>query len=768
MKKNNYYVEMANYFADLIEQSNAPWQKPWKQGSNSIIPVNINTGREYSNMNFMKLLDVQLKRNYSDNRWLTYKQALDLGGYVKKGEKGVPILYLVSTETLEKEVDGKIIKEKVKLAEPKAVWSVVFNAEQCENIPEREKNLPFEPIEKAEQLLQSSGAKIEHKNQNRAYYDSYEDKITLPPKENFISSEEYYLTALHELGHWTGHESRLNRELGNTFGSSAYAREELVAEITSFLTGTHCGLGHEPTKNNVAYIREWAKEIRKDPSMLFNVIKDADRACNLIIGKTKQQELENNQEIYMDNQETSVIYIKVDISEKDEAKALGAKWDSNLKSWFVPANEDINKFSRWETIEKAELIKIKEQNHQDKNIKDDKFYLAVPFSEKDAAKALGAEWDDNTKSWYCADQDKDKFQRWFVTNVENKVNTSQSSRNIEEEFFNEISKLGAIGNPSDIYVDGFKHRIQTEGDRGTEASGFYVVYPDGVPAGYFMNNRTGEEIKWVSTGYTITKEQREEAAAIVAARKAEREQISAEQQEKAEKQLYAKFKNKEDINQDHQYLKNKNIDITPNIYAGNNNSITVPIYNMDGFLKSAQYINEDGEKRFAKNTNKTGCFHMIEGNPKELKEKELIIITEGYATAASVNEAVKDKKIAVVAAMSANNLEPVVQAIKEKYQDKSIIIACDNDIDNKVGNIGLNKANEVADKFNNVVVAIPKISGDFNDMVSKIDIPKENALSEIKSTINTAINKLNHINKQQQQMQQQQSQDKQQTNTNRR
>lgn len=331
MSKMNQYQELANKFADLIEKNEAPWQKSWS--GNGFMPYNIKSSKEYNGVNMLHLMAVADKKGYEDNRWLTFLQANELGAKVRAGEKGVNIVYLQTTET-KKEIDEITGEENVvteKLEKPRAMWSVVFNAEQCEGLPELElKQIDFNPIEKAQDILNISGAKIKHKSQGKAYYNLITDEITLPRQEQFNSPEEYYRTALHELGHWTGHSSRNNRDLSGTFGTESYAKEELVAEITSFLIGTQCGLGHEPDNNNIAYLKSWSKAIRDEPSFLFNAVKEADRAAKLILGKELELEKINNKEHNMKKEtpeinvdkNNSVTYINVPKVEKDEAKSL--------------------------------------------------------------------------------------------------------------------------------------------------------------------------------------------------------------------------------------------------------------------------------------------------------------------------------------------------------------------------------------------------------------------------------------------------------------
>lgn len=752
MSKMHQYQELANKFADLIEKNEAPWQKTWS--GKGFLPYNIKSEKEYNGMNLLNLMMAAEAKGYEDNRWLTFLQASELDGKVRAGEKGVHVIYLQTTET-KKEIDeitGEEILIKEKLEKPRAVWSVVFNAEQCEGLPVLEKKqIDFNPIERAEALLNNSGAKIIHKKQNRAYYDKVTDTITLPLKEQFLSSEEYYRTALHELGHWTGHSSRNNRNLSGTFGTENYAKEELVAEITSFLVGTQCGLGHEPDKNNVAYLKSWSKSIRDDPSYLFKAVKEADKATKLILGKELELEKINNKEqameketpeINLDNN-NSVTYINVPKAEKDEAKSLGAKWDRNNVCWFVPADKDVSLFDKWEKVDEKDLAVRKDQMQQNKIAykQEKKYILAVPYEEKDEAKKLGAEWDKDGKFWYCKNEEKEKFFKWDIKNIDNKVQYDMPL-NIEEEFLNRIKSAGVLENT--VIADGQKHRIAVDGDKGKEQSGFYVLHSDGIANGYFMNNRTGEEIKWNSKEYGISQEEKAEMKALYQAKKAEREQQDKILTEKAEKALYAKYMNKEAVNE-HIYLSSKMIEPVKNIYAGNDNTITIPLFNIDGRLKSAQYIDESGEKRFAKNTNKVGAFHIVDGDVSDLKSVKSIIIAEGYATAASINEAVKEPGLKVIAAMSANNLEHTVKAITNKYPEMNIVIAADNDLKNQVGNIGLNAANTVRDKYKNVTVTVPKINGkeiagDFNDILSKNGLSKEEALKNIQKSIKPALN----------------------------
>ncbi|MCP5303767.1 MAG: DUF1738 domain-containing protein, partial [Pseudomonadales bacterium] len=260
-----YHEQVAESLIAQLKQGTAPWQKPWQPGDPLLsFPHNPTTQKRYRGINALYLMS----QGYADPRWLTYKQAAGLGAQVRKGEKSTWIQYWKFTdERIKKDdngklvlnSDGKPVKETVKLERPRVFYASVFNAEQIDNLPELIIGPPaWNPIERAEQILQASSAAIEHGEYDRAFYRPVTDRIHLPHKHQFEIPDRYYATALHELGHWTGHESRLNRDLAHPFGSEGYAREELRAEIASMLLGNELGLGHDPSQH-AAYVASWIK-----------------------------------------------------------------------------------------------------------------------------------------------------------------------------------------------------------------------------------------------------------------------------------------------------------------------------------------------------------------------------------------------------------------------------------------------------------------------------------------------------------------------------
>lgn len=198
--------------------------------------MNPTTGNRYRGGNAVQLM----MQGYGDPRWMTYRQAQQADAQVRKGERGTPVIYWKTEE--ERSVrgedgkpvqgkDGNPLKEKVHLERPRSFISYVFNAEQIEGLPPlvADKERTWADVQRAEKILEASGAKVVHRAQGNAFYKPGEDAIYLPEKQQFPSEEGYYSTALHELAHWTGHESRLHREFG-PFGSVTYAKEELRAE----------------------------------------------------------------------------------------------------------------------------------------------------------------------------------------------------------------------------------------------------------------------------------------------------------------------------------------------------------------------------------------------------------------------------------------------------------------------------------------------------------------------------------------------------------
>lgn len=288
-KMKAYRENITNKIIDMIEKGTAPWQKPWDTKlAMANRPRNYN-GRPYHGINAFLLWYTSMEKNYSDPRWLTFNQIKSLGGKVKKGEKAMPIEFWLWTK---KEIDKETGEEKeVKLDTPYRKIYNVFNAEQAENIPEVQKaDLKFSPHERAENIIKASGVPVHESIDGRAYYSPLYDSISVPPKNSFNTQDGYYSTVLHELGHSTGHSSRLDRFESNAkFGTESYAREELRAELASTFMCNELGIAlDKDNQQHAAYIKSWVNVLKKDHNEIFRAAADADKICCYLYDKEKE------------------------------------------------------------------------------------------------------------------------------------------------------------------------------------------------------------------------------------------------------------------------------------------------------------------------------------------------------------------------------------------------------------------------------------------------------------------------------------------------
>ena len=270
---------------DLVLNNNAPWVKPWGANCARGLPMNALTGRPYRGCNVMFLLATP----FSSRGWLTFKQVSSIGGKVKRGSKASDIFFFTSIEVekTDKETGEKVIVDVPCLRNYK-----VFNLEQCE-IPS-DATLKFHPeastdsttddantgiFDECEKLLNMA---VWFENDAQAFYSPSRDEIHLPNRRTFSSLSGFWGTAMHELAHWTGHESRLNRDMRHSFGSQKYAREELIAEVSSWLLAVTLGTPHEP-QNSAAYLASWVRDFKDKPRELYTAISQAQKVVDYLL-----------------------------------------------------------------------------------------------------------------------------------------------------------------------------------------------------------------------------------------------------------------------------------------------------------------------------------------------------------------------------------------------------------------------------------------------------------------------------------------------------
>ena len=1036
--KAAFHEKVAEKLIEQLKAGTAPWQKPWEPGEpNAYLPINPTTGKRYKGINVLNLI----AQERSDARWMTYRQAESVGAQVRKGEKSTSVQYWKFSEEQNKLDDygkpilddkGEPVKETVLLERPRAFFSAVFNAQQIDGLPllQPRKEQEWDPVERAENILQASGAVIRHAEMNRAFYRPATDSIHLPEKGQFPNSSNYYATALHELGHWTGHESRLARDLVHPFGSEGYAKEELRAEIASMILGDELGIGHDPGQH-ASYVGSWIKALQDDPQEIFRAAAAAEKIQDYVLAFEQKQILTLNQEktheetayqkeldrlmelstltprvyvptesgknsnhaavfindfpailcgpandpqsialakalaesdhvgnafkaagrpgdihsgimvgrnIQWNENESSIVvrpssqverrengplvaivlndpeqvlttslcittetarifdpkapelddgntlaaianaqqiaphlltsdafalvatalplenhgrkwevfvgdkslgfadadtadaavrdmhhnmvnnalysrssentgslpvqemppgnvlaeytdlktkfadiedfqkqgqtmehsqapksdikesqaektYLTVSFIEKEDVKELGAKWDRQQKAWYIPEGIDPAPLQKWAKTT-ADVPKQSQPERQ---------YLAVPYGERMAAKAAGAEWDKTAKSWYAGPKaDMAKLERWNPENVPNQQGPAMSP---QEEFAQALRSVGCIVDGEHPIMDGTKQRIRTEGEKQGEKSGFYVGHVDGHPAGYVKNNRTGVEMKWKSKGYALDPEQKAQIQAETAEKLQARKAEQIKTQEAAAERVGRQMADLVPVEQPTAYMLAKGIEPKPGVFTDKEGKNTfVPAMDVNGKLWSMQYINEDGTKRFAKDSHKEGCFHVV-GGMDALTKAPALVIGEGYATASSLSASLG---YATIAAFDSGNLPSVANALHQKFPDKPIIVAGDNDkhLEESQGiNPGKIKAQEAA-RLTGGKVLLPifapgeeKGFTDFNDLANKSALGKNAIDRQVVNFVSSVVEqKVNLDRVQQQETQQQEKQ----------
>lgn len=288
---SNVYEIVTEQVVKALESGNVPWRKPWHAATDG--PRNI-VGRPYRGVNVLLLLAT----GHGSPYWLTFKQASERGGRIRKGEHGSIVVFWKTSQVREKDADGNTVVKTIPILRYYRVW----NLEQVEGInpPITEDTVPrpFDPIAEAESVIAGypNPPTITHAG-GQAFYRASNDSITLPPKESFDSAHEYYSTAFHELTHSTGHAKRCARKnwLSSPFGSHDYGREELVAEMgAAFLCG-ETGILPKTLENSAAYLRSWIRTIKADSRAVVVAAGAAQKAADHILGRATTEVHEDSE-----------------------------------------------------------------------------------------------------------------------------------------------------------------------------------------------------------------------------------------------------------------------------------------------------------------------------------------------------------------------------------------------------------------------------------------------------------------------------------------
>ena len=281
------YTRITDQIVEALEQGVRPWMKPWdaEHAAGRITRPLRHNGIPYAGINVVMLWSSAVAQGFAAPIWMTFRQAKQLGGFVKKGERGSLVVYANTITRTETDPDTGNDEER---EIPFMKGYSVFNVDQIEGLPEHfyavaEPKLdPVQRIEHAERFFAETGAAIRHGG-NQAYYAVGTDYVQMPPFVSFKDAESYYATLAHECTHWTRHPSRLDRDFGRKrWGDEGYAMEELVAELGSAFLAADLGLTPEVRDDHAAYIASWLKVLKNDKRAIFTAASHAQKATDLL------------------------------------------------------------------------------------------------------------------------------------------------------------------------------------------------------------------------------------------------------------------------------------------------------------------------------------------------------------------------------------------------------------------------------------------------------------------------------------------------------
>ena len=286
--RSSLYDEITDKIIAELEAGRVPWVQPWGTSAAMAplaIPKNASTARHYSGVNILILWGAVIERVFTGQSWLTFRQALSLGGHVRRGERGTTVVYADRFVPSDEKRRAAETGEEAQ-AIPFLKRFTVFNTDQCEDLPpDIATAAPLPPpglIEpRVEALIKAIGINFRIGG-DRAFYAPAEDYVQVPPPQAYFEPINWHRTALHELGHATGHRSRLNRDLSGCYGTKKYAFEELVAELSAAFGCA--SLGIVPTVRHADYIGAWLEVLREDNRAIVRAASQASKAADYLLG----------------------------------------------------------------------------------------------------------------------------------------------------------------------------------------------------------------------------------------------------------------------------------------------------------------------------------------------------------------------------------------------------------------------------------------------------------------------------------------------------
>ena len=270
------YERITERIVTLLEQGTVPWHKPWKV--NTGLPRNLVSKKPYRGINVFLLMAM----SYESPHWLTFRQAIQLGGNVKKGEKACPVVFWKKMEIEDKE-SGEPRKA------PLLRLYHVFNEAQCEGLKGAPEVIPMPVTKPAEIVAKMPQPPVMKHGMAQAFYSPSDDCVGMPEPERFESEASYFAALFHELVHATGHEKRLKRGSiteRNGYGSDPYCKEELIAELGSAFLCGYASIVDRTIDNSAAYLEGWLKQFQNDRTLIVYAAAQAQKAADFILGRT--------------------------------------------------------------------------------------------------------------------------------------------------------------------------------------------------------------------------------------------------------------------------------------------------------------------------------------------------------------------------------------------------------------------------------------------------------------------------------------------------
>jgi putative DNA primase/helicase len=660
MDKSDFAKRLANKLIEQLKAGTAPWQQPWEAGQMAS-PYNPTTGNRYRGVNILALMAT----DFADPRWMTYKQAQAQAWQVRAGEKGTQIQHWVWEEArprLGKDGKPELDNDGKPIKDMVRLSRPKVLVAAVFNAEQIDGIPDLEPARDVGWDPLEKAERLLGASQAKIQHSQGGGAFYRP------STDTIHLPSRKQFEKAAGYYAVALHELGHSTGHPDRLNRDL----------TH-PFGSE------GYARE---ELRAE-------------IASLILGSEVGLGYDPGQHAgYVDHW--------VQILTDTPTEILYAAADAEKISEYVLGLEQKREISQTQ-----EATAVKEQiPHGERT------YLTVPYDERHEAKAIGARWDAVKKAWYVGPGvETEKIAKW---ELRHQVAATVDPRT---EFAEVLRSIGGIVEGEHPIMDGKGHRLAAEKDKRGEAAIFYRAYLDGVANGYAENNRTKEVRRWKARGQGLSEEQKNELLAEAEKKRYERRRQERERFEATAERLSDELRSLPSGVGKTAYHEAKGIEPLPGAPV-RNGDLLVPGYDVDGKLWTIQYIKEDGTKRFAKDSRKHGCFHVVGAvSPAEglqrLANSPVIAIAEGYATAATV---AKYGNVPAIAAFDSGNLLAVATALHERWPDKGIMITGDDDhkLENNPGRV---KALEAMAAVNALAI-FPELSAeqreqgmtDFNDL----------------------------------------------------